>query len=208
MEKPLHIKETDLELFAYRPESFNEEETGNILSHLDKCSLCKDIYNSYQNIYNGISAGLDKGPDENDKELADKIVNKFEGKQNIKLLPENKTSVQIFDGKVEIVTKPKFFSLQYVVYMVKNYPAQSAGFAIVVALALAFIVNPFKTSIKDDNPAYAEVNNGTLNVHNSLGEMLWKKPGYELPQRNRDSLMTWLYNSEKHVDIIDIDNDG
>lgn len=203
----MHIEETNIELFAYRPESFSEKETEEILSHLDKCSLCKEIYTTYRNIYKDISAGIENAPGENEKELAEKIVNRFEKKQSTKLLADRNSSVQIFDGKVEIVTKPKFFSLLYFVYMIKNYPAQSIGFIFVATLALAFVINSVKTAVKDDNPVFADVRNSALNIYNGSGEILWKKTADGIPEVKSDVLLNWA-SQKRYVNIVDLDSDG
>ncbi len=203
----MHIEETNLELFAYKPESFSVTEKEEILSHLDKCSLCRDIYNTYQNIYTGIDSAIGGQPDENDKELAEKIVNKFEGKQNLKLLTDEKTSVRIFDGKVEIVTKPKFFSLQNIYYLAKNYPVQFGSMVIVTALALAFLVNIVQKKSVDDNPVFADVRNSALNIYNSSGDILWKKTSDGIPEVKSDVLLNWA-SQKRYVNIFDLDSDG
>lgn len=208
MEKSLHIKETELELFAYSPEAFSEEENKNILSHLDKCSLCKDIYNSYKNIYIAISNGLEKEPDEIDKELAAKIVGKFEGRQHSKLLTDSKTSVEIFNGRVNLVTKPKFFSLQYFIYIIKNYPVQTTGFAFIAALALAFIVSTIKSSVKDVNPAFIEIEKNIIKVYSRDADLLFKKACNGIPNLEPRLLMRWQPDRKRYINILDIDNDG
>lgn len=208
MEKSLHIKESNLELFVYRSGSFSEEESDKILSHLDNCSYCKDIYESYRNLYHGIDKGLGSESDENDKELAESIIRKFEARQSKKLLPEGRTAVQIYDNKVEIVTKPKSFSLQYFIFVARNYPVQSIVFTVIAALALAFITNSIKSISKDENPFYTENEKNFLMVYNKQGELLFKKPSFGIPNLDSKLLSMWEFGGKKFIEITDVDNDN
>lgn len=203
----MHIEENKIEMLILNPGNFSEIEKNEILLHLDKCNLCHEIYETYLKIYEDIHLQYLKSPTVNDEEIAKKIHAKFHQVNESKLLSENSETVQIYNGKTEIVIKRRSFSLQNLFYFIKSYPIPSFGFVLVSAFAIAFIVGQVKNTIKDDNPVFADVKNGALNIYNSSGEILWKKTAYGIPEVKSDILLNWA-SPKRYVNIVDIDSDG
>lgn len=206
--KELHIEENKIEMLILSPMSFSEIEKKDILLHLGKCNLCHEIYETYIKIYEDIHLRDLNDPTVNDEEIAKKIHAKFHQVNESKLLSENSEAVQIYNGKTEIVTRRKLFSLQNIFYFVKSYPAPSFGFVIVSALAIAFIVGQVKNTIKDKNPVFADVKSGALNIYNNSWEALWKKAAYGIPELKSEMLSDWGFPFKRHVNISDIDSDN
>jgi hypothetical protein len=204
----LHIEENKIELFIIDPEGFNNKEKNEILLHLDSCSYCKEIYNTYNNFYCDIEVETKKKPNVNEEDVAQRIMSRIQKSDDSKLLSENSEAVQIHNGKTEIVIRHKLFSLQNIYYFIKNYPIQSFGFAVITALAIAFIVGQVKIPMKNNNPFSVKINNNILEIYNNLGDILWTKPAMGIHVREIDALVTWPYEDQKCIGLLDIDSNG
>ncbi|MCK9280974.1 MAG: hypothetical protein M0P71_10150 [Melioribacteraceae bacterium] len=206
----MHIDDKILEKFVLMNDSFSSNEKEEILVHLEKCALCRDAFKTYQEIYTDFDEGLFEAPTENDKELADRIKRKLEGKDNQKLLSGNESAVKIYEGRAEIIRKPKIFTLPNIYFFVKNYPLVSFGFSLVASLAIAFLVTTYQSSIKDMNPVSLDYKKGALQAFNKKGEMIWSKPtGSKSGNENIDSLMNWAgFAESRYINLLDIDGDG
>jgi len=208
MERLLHIEESNLELFAYQPERFGEEETKDILYHIEYCCLCKDIYSVYKSIHNGMEEYACSKPDENDRDIAERITGKFRKRQNLKLLKSEKSIVQIYEGKADLITEPKFFSIEYIIYYIKNYPVQARITTLSMIFALFLIIVLFRTNSKDMNPVTLQNRNSILEAYNMEGELIWKKNIKGIPSYGIDSLTKFSAYEKKFISILDIDGDG
>jgi hypothetical protein len=203
----LHLEESKIELYTLNPEVFSEDEKNEINSHINDCLLCKEIFDAYRNIYNDISAGLERKKTSNDEEIARRISLQLMNTGEDKLLPEN-SIVQVYNGKTSIVERPKLFSLANISYFIKNYPIPTFSFAVVVALAMAFIVGQINRSYKDTNPTFCSVANYMLTTYNNSGEILWRKNIYGIPNIQIDSLLEWKYDHKRFLSLLDLDSDG
>lgn len=204
----MHVNDEKIELLVLEPERFSLEERDQILAHINSCSLCKEVYDTYKNMYNEIYNGMETPPAVNDIEFATKIKQRISTKEDNYLLTENAHTVQIYNGNTEIISKRKSLTLQNIYYFVKSYPVPSFGFAVITVLAVAFIIGQVKNSIKDTNPTFADVKNGSLNIYNSTGDLLWKKPASGISIANSDTFFRWVYGNHRSINITDLDTDG
>lgn len=204
----MHIEEDKIEQLIISPEAFSVEEKELFISHINECIYCKEVYEMYQKIYLDLEEGIKEPATHNDEEIARRIYQRLSNTDEKKLLTEKSTRVQIYDGKAEIIEKPKWFSLQGFLYYIRNYPLQFGSLSLVTVLAIAFLFVMTKRSVKDDNPVYAEVKNGVLNIYNSGGDVLWKKTAYGIPGTNSNILMGWGFPIKRHINITDIDADN
>lgn len=206
----MHIDDNILEKLVMMKESFSEHEKENILIHLDKCALCREAYNTFQVIYEELDNEILEVPTDNDRELAAKIKAKIEGKNKQKLLSANEPAVRIYDGRAEIMAKPRIFTLSNIYYFVKNYPLTSFGFTLVASLAIAFIVTTYKSSVKDMNPVSINNKNGVLQTFNKNGDLVWSKITGSINGNEKiDSLVRWYgFPTGRFINLTDIDGDG
>lgn len=204
----MHLKESDIELFASSKESLNEEEIKMISSHLSQCHYCNDIYNIYKRIADETKSFSENAPDVNDIEIAEKIVNKFGKKFNTRLLNKENTSVQILANKIEVVEKPRYYSFKNIIYLVKYYPLQTSGFVLIAALAIAFIITSINDLAEDNNPVYIDNQNYVLKVLNKDAKVIWEKPSFGIPNYLPERLTNWNYGDKRYINIDDINGDG
>ncbi|MCL4550287.1 MAG: hypothetical protein M1480_03110 [Bacteroidetes bacterium] len=204
----MHIEENKIEQFVLEPEVLNDAEKDEILAHINSCSVCKEIYDTYSKIYVDLAAGINRPGTSNDEEIARRVYQRLSNSEERKLLSEKSTTVQVYNGKTEIVERPNILSLEGLLYYLKRNPLQLGSLGLVSLLAIAFLFITIKKSVKDDNPVYAEVKNGALNIYNSSGEVLWQKAAYGIPQIKSEQLMEWWYPNKRYLNINDLDADG
>lgn len=207
-ELTLHIDENKIEQFVLEPDVFNDAERSEILTHINSCSVCKEIYDTYSNIYVDLAAGIDRPGTSNDEEIAKRIYQRLNNSEERKLLSEKAATVQVYDGKTEIVERPKLFSLSNFYYFIKTYPIPSLGFAIIGALALAFIVGQSKSYFKDNNPYSLDVKENKILVYNKEGDLLWTKSSTGLPKYDLVTLINWTFGKRRYLSLQDIDSNG
>ena len=207
-ELTLHIEENKIEQFVLEPDVFNDTEKSEILAHINNCSSCKEIYDTYNNIYADLAAGINRPGTSNDEEIARRIYQRLSNSEERKLLSEKAATVQVYDGKTAIVERPKLFSLSNIYYFIKTYPAPAFGLLAITALALAFIIGQAKRTFKDENPVFCKMENYILTAYNNSGEILWKKDVYGIPNERIDSLINWMYGDKRYINLLDIDGNG
>jgi len=203
-----HLEESKIEKFVLEPEIFNDIEKNEIITHLNNCITCKEIYDTFNHIYMDLTTGLKRSVTSNDEEVARRIYQRLSNNEEKKLLPAKSTTVQIYDGKTEIIERPKIFSLEGLRYYFNNYPLQFSGLSIISLLVIVLLFVSINKNIKDDNPVYADIKNGVLNIYNSNGEVLWGKTAFGISEVKNELLFDWNFPIKKHINIGDIDSDN
>lgn len=204
----LHIDENKIEQFVLEPEIFNYDEQNEILAHINSCSVCKEIYDTYNNIYADLSTDIKRPVTTNDEEIARRIYQRLSSSERRKPLSEKATTVQIYNGRTEIVEKRKTFSLTNIYYLVKTYPIHTFSFVVFAAFVIAFAVGQIKSSLKDNNPYFVDVKNYKIIVYNKSAEILWTKTAAGIPKYQVDSLLSWVYPTRRYLSLLDIDSNG
>ena len=204
--KNLHIDENKIEQLVLEPEIFNDDERNEILSHINSCSVCKEIYDTYNNIYADLAAGIKRSATSSDEEIARRIYQQLSNSEESKLLAEKNAAVQVYNGRTEIVERTKTFSIGNIFHFIKAYPIPSLGFAVVGVLALAFVVGQYKSYLKDSNPYSLDVKENKILVYNKEGDLLWTKSSVGLAKFSVDSLMGWVVNQRRYLSLLDIDS--
>jgi hypothetical protein len=201
----LHIDELKLELFAANPNSFNTEEKKIILTHIDSCARCMEIFQLNKKIFQDIDSNLNSEPDENDYEFARKIIEESRKPKN-KLLPESKDSIVLSSGEIQVISRPKFFSVEFIKYSIKNNPLQTIGFSFSIIIGILLFINITKPLVKDTNPVFAEIKNRVLTVYNIDRDVLWKKTVSLIPNTTTDTIVTG--EASYHLKIFDVNGDN
>lgn len=205
----MHITEEKIELLVYAPELIDENEKALIEIHLKECHLCMEYYQHTKNTFDNINLDLDQPPTSKDAELADRIYYGMRQEKR-KLLAKNDTTIQVYDGNFQIIPQKKFLALRELGLLFKKRPILTGSFAIMSIAAIASLLFiTLKNSPKDDNPVYAEIKAGILEVYNTNGKILWKKTVGNIPNGKLDEPIN-LENKDKkrYFSILDIDNDS
>ena len=204
----MHVDENKIEQFVLEPDVFNDTEKSEILAHINSCSVCKEIYDTYSNIYADLAAGINRPGTTNDEEIARRIYQRLSNSEERKLLSKKAAAVQVYNGRTEIVERPKTFSLSNFYHFIKTYPIPSLGFAIIGALALAFIVGQSKSYFKDNNPYSLDVKENKILVYNKEGDLLFTKSSSGLPNYDLVTLINWTFGKRRYLSLQDIDSNG
>ncbi|MDH7605311.1 MAG: hypothetical protein QHH13_10450 [Melioribacter sp.] len=201
-----HIEESTLELFAYNPEKFLDNEKDKIIQHLKICKYCEELYKIFTAIHSEINKNIDIDPDGSDILLAEKIANNFSTNEKLLHIPKV-NSIVVHDAKFEIIEKPQKFSLDYIRYFIKSNPIKSIGFSFSLALLIITFITLFQStySLKSKNPVTLSVYNFILKAYNKNGDLLWKMNVDGLPRWSIDSL---TMENNKYLYLYDIDNDN
>ena len=205
----MHISEDKIELLALDPGNIDEIEKVQIEAHLKVCPLCYEYYITFKKTLEEINSNLEKPAELKDTELADRIFYGVRSDKK-KFLGGNETNIQVYNGNYQVIQNEKSGFLAELKFFFRRRPILSSSFAIMtvaIIASLAFII--FKSTIKDDNPVYAETKSGILIVYNSSGEILWKKTVGNLPDRKLDQPLNYWYDKDRktYFNIVDIDND-
>lgn len=203
-----HLEEKILEQFALFPEDFDDTQKEQILSEIENCYYCKNIYETYVNIYSDTIKNLNNELLEDEELLAKKIYNSIRKPERKLLGSGEKTIIHIEDGNYKIITRPKIFSLSSVKYYFKNYPVASITFGLLFILVLVLGVFTFRTFTKDNNPVTLKLDDFILKAYNREGNLLWTKNVDGIPNRKIDESMKWLKNEKRYISLVDIDADG
>jgi len=216
----MHIEENKIAVLVFSPDMLDESEKDSMFAHINECGLCKEIFDATKNIYDDVITKTEDPATANDKEFAAKIYTNIKGEKNKSLTLKEKllplsgsvvgdSAVEIYNGKTQIVEIRKTFSLQNIFYYVKRHPVVSGGFALVGALAFAFVIMTYKGAIKNNNPVYADIKEGILKIYNSDGELLWKKTVGNIPDTKLDEPITEKNRfNKRYLSLLDIDNDN
>lgn len=206
-EQELHISNEILEKLAVDENLLPSSVVDVARAHLSACKKCAEVYHFYFEINSSIENEIKSEALPIDTDVAKRLLNKQKKSETPRLLVSN-NSIQIFDGRTEIVKRPNLNSITGIIYLFKNFPAQSSGFALVAIFAIGFIILSIKSSIKDLNPVTLKVEQSVLHTYNLDGELLWKKNIDGVPQYGIDSLTRWVEAQKRFINLTDIDNDG
>jgi len=204
----LHISDEILEKYYLDPASFSEEDKNSILKHLDNCSECCERFILIIEFSNEIAVKSEEKATINDGNLALRIKHKLDNLDEAKLLPEKTNSVEIYNGRTEIINKTDIYSLQNIYRFFKNYPFTSFSFAAVCVLASAFLVSTIKTNLKDTNPVFAEVKNSVLFLYNKGGEVYLKTMADGIKPIKSDSVANITKGKVQNIILADINDDN
>lgn len=203
----MHIDEETLEKFILVPDLLGDTARDKIKDHIEGCSRCKVLYNTLTKINNEINNEIGNEPLDIDEEVARRILIRKEKIESARLLTAA-NSIQIFNGKAEIISRPKLYSLQGIGYLIKHFPAQVGSFGLVAVLAIGFIIVTLRNSQKDLNPVTLKTQSSILSAFNKEGDLLWKKNIDGIPDYGIDSLKSWVYGQKRYLNLVDIDGDG
>lgn len=203
----MHIDEEILEKYILIPELLGDTARDKIKDHIEGCSRCKELYNTLTKINIEIKDEIGNEPLDIDEEVARRILVRKEKIESARLLTAT-NSIQIFNGKAEIISRPKLYSLQGIGYLIKHFPAQVGGFGLIAVLAIGFIIVTLRNTQKDLNPVTLKAYNSVLSAFNKEGDLLWKKNIDGIPDYGIDSLQNWSYDKKRFLNLVDIDGDG
>ncbi len=204
----MHISEDILEKFYLDSSFFSLEERKAILTHLDVCIECSNIFKGIAELINEIEADSGVEPTPNDKDFALRIQHRLDNVVERKLLSEKNNSVELYNGKAEIVSQPNIYSLQNIYNFIKTHPFTSFSFATICIMAVSFLVSTIKTSTQDTNPVFAEVKNSILHLYNNQGEIYYKVIADGIKPIRTDSVIEHRKGITKNITLGDVKGDS
>jgi len=71
-----HVNEDQLETFLLQPETLSVEETGQIHTHVQACSLCREHLLKLEQMYKSVEEELKSAPTQRDRDFAERLLDR------------------------------------------------------------------------------------------------------------------------------------
>jgi hypothetical protein len=203
-----HLPEHFIETYFLNPEAVASGEKDRMEAHCKECSLCSELFETTAIFYKELNAEIQRSPSEKDEEL----VGKLNSKRRLFLPGRSRElkekSDSIIEGFTEIIELYRGPIHHRIIRLVRSHPVSSAiggiGLAAAVIGLLFFVLKPFR----DNNPAFAKINNYVLTVYNKNAESLWTKNVIGIPDCTAEEPPAVSAALKRTMLVGDIDDDG
>jgi len=204
-----HVNEDQLETFLLQPETLSVEETGQIHTHVQACSLCREHLLKLEQMYKSVEEELKSAPTQRDRDFAERLLDR--GRM---MLPERglvrraqESLSEALDNYAEVIEPYRRAAVQRFVRWARIHPVRFATASAFSLAALAMLTLTVRTP-KDTYPTLAAVKNAVLSVYDKEGRVLWTRSAVGIPDIRSDDQWDRKKRGQRILSVDDIDGDG